>query len=352
MLEITSIKRRNSKTVARDREVTASAQFFQLWGFWDYIAARSLLVAILESLSEPDLPKARGLEEFQKQLTLASQKHTIDLLYQGQLIWPACALAATSVEKYCKALVTVSRKTPAEESHLNRRLINAVRNAVPNIFEVIDQGFIEILRKLYDARYPNKKRKNSLSETGTGYDWDMEIAARRLWPWEDFSPLLTTGNARSKFNKKSLNASSEATDIPVISVSTRGILAELDFTIMELDSCVQTCFNSIPEESSYDLCRRLRYSLLWKENHILLGQDKLTFWRQKDIYANLSLPPGSKDISITWHPADNRGLLEFFYAGAGHRTVSQQERDDKEQLAKILKPEARIRFYEVEKIHC
>ena len=287
-----SMVRRRAKSSTEDENLISAANLFEQWGFMDYIAARTLLLTALEASLKPPMPRkfdppSSALEQPRR----LEQQYVVSALAAGELIWPACALAATSVEKYCKAIVTVGKKKIPAPTHLTSRLINQVENSVTNIFSVVDRQFLEGLRILYDLRYHTKSTEVSTSK------WLAWLC--RLW--DRLFKTFTTSESIAQGSPR------------VLAVSVRGILAELDFTIFQLNESIQTTANGIPQESSHDLARKMQSQALYKENYFLMGMDKDTFWRQHDLHGTLSSFGDPNDTARGWVPVKNGTTDGFFF---------------------------------------
>ena len=100
-----SFNRRKSQSPTTDEGLISHAALFEQWGFMDYIAARTLLLKGLDA-SVKLTPKMFYKLNWE-QVHEMQRVHAVNLSVVGQLIWPACALAATAVEKYAKAIVSV-----------------------------------------------------------------------------------------------------------------------------------------------------------------------------------------------------------------------------------------------------
>jgi hypothetical protein len=214
------------------KKTLREAQALQVWnwmnlGFKDYIGARTLLV--------------------QDRLEL-----------QGSI------LGSTCVEKYFKAIAAFRGMT--FHGHLNKALINSVKNYDPRLFALLNVSFLEFLRKCYELRYLDK---------------------------------IKTG-----FN---------------LIISRRKVLAELDFTVSEIQKRIKIGRGEKGSETLYDVSLNLKDPLLCAHNYLLQGISKTEFIEQEDsVYEMrlLDVPPG---------------IIEAFYRTKGTR-------DDGEFLKEGLKP--------------
>lgn len=290
-----SYTRRRSRKTTTDESLISAAGLFEQWGFMDYIASRTLLLSALETSRKPPLPrKFTDTSPISEQLHQFNRQYVASALSAGELIWPACSLAATSVEKYCKAIITIGKKKIPDPTHLTSSLISEAENSVPKIFCVLDQQFFEALRTLYDLRYP----------TNTA------------------NPCALT-------------------------VSVRGILAELDFTIPQLNESVQILVNGLPQDSSYSFAKKIQNSALYKENYLLMGQKKVVFWRQHDLQGTLSSFGDANDITRIWTPRENQTTEEFFYARniIIDPVTIEARKADHADITAVLKRTATIQAY-------
>jgi hypothetical protein len=236
----------------------------------------------------------------------------------GNLIWPACALAATSVEKYCKAIVAIKEKSLPLPKHLTRGLINQLGNAVPGIFSVINKDFVERLRELYDLRYPATAGDRS----------------NRSQSWLSGLKSRLCGTPSLERNPSVLPRR--------WSISVRGILAELDWTIAQLDGSMQV--DPVDSFKEYTLAVQQRTEALYKDNYFLEDKNKEVFWQQHDLQARITSGADPADTQIIWAVKENRPGDAFFAVASGEMNLSemQAQRDERARLSQVLKRELQI----------
>lgn len=179
-----SIKRKQQE----DPQKTLAIRIFLDTGFKDYLAARSLLNS-----------------------------------GQPELVLPGAILASTCVEKHMKAILVVfNRLAPSE--HLNKSILNSIKNCDPNLYSSLNESFLDFLRKIYGLRYPDSVKKG----------------------------------------------------FTVLAVA-RQILAELDYTVHTIQTKFSFQQGDRPLVLSYAACTDNKHPLLMKDNHVLLGIDKTKF---------------------------------------------------------------------------
>jgi hypothetical protein len=300
-------KRLKSLSPTMDKGLIGHVILFDQWGFMDYLAARTLLLKGLDASLKPDLPrKFSSPEALRDYLHQRDRMYAVNLMTAGELVWPACALAATAVEKYCKAIITVSKKEIPKPIHLTEGLIIQVGNCVKNFFRVINRRFLKNLGLLYDLRYHTNMREEP----------------------------------------------------HMLAVSMRGILAELDFTISQLDGCVRITENSVmPLESAYAAARLLGSQDLQRENYVLMGMEKEAFWKQRDLQGTLSVISGpSYYPTRAWSPKDN-GLSDRFFSivdmnSTNYPELFQRLKGEDDPIANLIKREAAIMHYKTRRLCC
>lgn len=108
----TKLMPKKNKTITCMKRIPEFIAFLNL-GFKDYIAARTLIRS--------------------------------DLLLQGS------TLAATSVEKYFKAILAFNGQK--REGHLCKGLRNCIRSSDQKLYEKFDASFLEYLQRCYKLRY-------------------------------------------------------------------------------------------------------------------------------------------------------------------------------------------------------
>lgn len=257
------ISRQKSKTSVKNQDVIHTATMFRQWGFMDYIAARDLLTRPLETFKEAIPTKVRNVGELAKKNAIGQQAKMVKGLEVGQLLLPACALAATSVEKYFKAVVTLKEKKKPENFHLRKDLIDSVENSVKGIFGVINKDFVEYLRQCYELRY---------------FD----------------------------------NMQRETTFL----ISPRLILSELDFTIAEIEKTIRITLNGFEIPDSYQSFYQLKVPALWQHNYLLLGTDKTEFLKGQDFPLSIISDPTTGHIRLEWQSSNNTEIEDQFFAKA------------------------------------
>lgn len=268
-----SIKRRRSKTLVKDQDIIHAASMFRQWGFMDYIAARELLTRALETIKEPIPTRARDINELAKKNAITQQTEIAKSLEVGHLLLPACALAATSVEKYFKAIVTLKDKKKPKNSHLDKGLINSVKNAVKGVFSGINKDFIGYLRECYELRYFDKMQRKTTFL---------------------ISPRLT--------------------------------LSELDFTIAEMEKTIRITPNGFEIPDSYQSFSQLKVPALWQHNYLLLGTDKTEFLKGQDFSLSIISDPTTGRITMAWYPSNNTGIEDQFFAKALYAMAGEADK--------------------------
>lgn len=76
-------------------------------------------------------------------------------LFLGNMLPQACALAATCVEKYFKAIVAIRGNRC--EGHLTKRLFKSIENYQPRLYGDLNMDFLEFLSLAYELRYLDNK---------------------------------------------------------------------------------------------------------------------------------------------------------------------------------------------------
>ena len=256
------ISRQKSKTSVKDQNIIHTARMFRQWGFMDYIAARDLLTRPLETFKEAIPTKVRDVGELAKKNAIGQQAKMVKGLEVGELLLPACALAATSVEKYLKAVVTLKEKKKPENFHL-KDSIDSVENSVKGIFSVINKDFVVYLGQCYELRY---------------FD----------------------------------NMQRETTFL----ISPRLILSELDFTIAEMEKMIRITPNGFEIPDSYQSFYQLKVPALCQHNYLLLGTDKTEFLKGQDFPLSIISDPTTGHIRLEWHSSNNTEIEDQFFAKA------------------------------------
>lgn len=174
--------------IQSDPRKALAIQLFLGTGFSDYLAARSLLTS-----GEPSL------------------------------VLPGSILSSTCVEKHMKAVLVVCDR-PAPFRHLNKSILDAVKNCNPNLYSSLNESFLNFLGKVYTLRYPDTAPKG----------------------------------------------------FTVLAVA-RQILAELDYTVHTVQTKFRFQQGDSPLKLGYATYMNSKHPLLMKDNHVLLGIDKTEF---------------------------------------------------------------------------
>jgi len=152
------------------------------------------------------------------------------VLFNKELLLEACILANTSIEKYFKAIIAFQGKSAW--GHDISKLLNALKNFDPKLYEIINKEFIEFLCKAYKLRY--------FDDLPEGYN---------------------------------------------LAISQYKILAELDYTVSILSKKLKFKKNDKDVELSYDLDLRNNNQNLWENNYILNKTNKSKFIeREQAVY--------------------------------------------------------------------
>lgn len=290
-----SMNRKRSKKSVKDQNIIQIATWFRQWGFMDYIAARILLTRPLEPIEEKVPARAQNVDELQKALARVEHAEVAKTLEVGDLLLPACALAATSVEKYFKAVVTLKeKKEPQFRGHLTPKLVRSVENSVKGVSQVINKDFINYLRKCYELRYFDKLGQQS-----------------------------------------------------ALVISSRMTLSALDFTIAELEKTISVTLNGFGIPYSYQSARDLKMPALWQHNYVLQGMNKTDFLKQRDFAFDITrdLTTG---LRISWCSTDYTNIDDQFFSKA-FRSVAGETKVTGANSSKVpLHLEAAIMHYSSE----
>lgn len=165
---------------------------------------------------------------------------------QGHLGLQGSVLASTAVEKYFKAIVAGWGKP--RKWHLDKILLAEVEKRGGNLHAKLNHSFLEFLMRCYTLRY-----------------------------FDTLEPGFT------------------------LHISSRQVLAELDFTISE----VQRRFifkrkDGRSTETPFDTYVESRHPLLWKNNYVLQKTDRKALVEQRDSIYGMRLD-------------EMMGLMEVFY---------------------------------------
>ena len=163
----------------------------------------------------------------------------------GHLGLTGAVLGSSAVEKYFKACIAVW-DTP-RRWHLNNDLIEAVKTRNPSMCEKLNPSFIEFLARCYRLRYVDA-----------------------------IEPGFT------------------------LHVQNREVLAELDFTVAEIERRFTIGWAGKPIQRSYDAYRENHDPLLWTNNWVLEDRDKKAFVEQRDSAYAMRID-------------EDMGILECFY---------------------------------------
>lgn len=311
------VSRQKSGTPVKDEKLIVPILFFAEWGFMDYVAARGLFLQALDASRPVEYPrKSDTASSLIRQIQNVESSRAASQLWVGNLVWPACALAATSVEKYCKAIVAIKEKKLPPSKHLTRSLIRQLGNAVrPGIFDVINRDFLEHLRELYDLRYPVAAKS----------------PGNRFVTW--LSWLRGCFGGTPPIERKTLALPRQWR------VSVRGMLAELDRTIAELNGSIQV--DPLNSFGAYALAVWQRTEGLYKENYFLEGKDKEIFWQQHDLQATITSSSDPTDTQIVWAARENRAGEAFFSVVSGEMDSSevQAQRNERARVSQALSRE-------------
>jgi hypothetical protein len=196
-----------------------------------------------------------GFKDYIAARTLLTREH---LELQG------ASLASTAIEKYFKAIVAFRGMNSG--GHLNRALINSVRNSDPGLFRLFNSSFLEMLKKCYQLRYLDKVKPG--------------------------------------FN---------------LVISRRKVLAELDFTVSEIQKRIKIGHGEREIDSLYQAYLKTKDPLICADNYLLQGIPKKNFIEEEDSVYEMRLLSGPP------------GVLEAFYRIKGGR-------DDGEFLKEGLVP--------------
>lgn len=283
--------RRKSKKSVKDQGIIQIATWFRQWGFMDYIAARTLFTRSLEVVADKVPSRAQNIDELQKTVARSQHDQIAKGLEVGELLLPACALAATSVEKYFKAIVTLKEKTKPKTGHLSAKLVRSVQNSVKRIFEVINKDFIKYLRKCYELGYFDEMDQQS-----------------------------------------------------ALVIRPRMVLSALDFTIAELEKTLTVTLNGFEIPYSYQSARDLKMPALWQHNYVLQGMNKLDFLKQQDFSFKIicDLTTG---LRILWHSTDNTEIDDQFFVKAFSSVAGKTETTRADSPEVRLKLESAIMHY-------
>ena len=131
-------------------------------------------------------------------------------------------LASTTIEKYLKAVMAL--RGSMTNKHLGTALLNSVRQYDPKLIQTINNSFIELLVKRYDARY--------------------------------FDTIKIGTN---------------------LAISSTNVLAEIDFTVAEFQKRFSFTLNGKLAQTPYDNAVSKKDDRLLRMNYILSGQDKKAF---------------------------------------------------------------------------
>jgi len=148
-------------------------------------------------------------------------------LFLNNMLPQGCALAATSVEKYLKALIAIRGNSC--HGHLSKRLFKNVENYQPNLWEDLNSDYLEFLAKAYELRYLDNK------ETGFG-----------------------------------------------IVINKYRCLAELDRTIALIDKGFELKVGTKPFKTRFQTESQAKSEALCKENGLLLGIPKDVYFRKEN----------------------------------------------------------------------
>jgi hypothetical protein len=98
-------------------------------------------------------------------------------LFLNCLLSQGAILASTSIEKYFKAIISL--KGNACQKHLGRPLVNALRNAFRELFAALNNEFMGFLEKAYKLRYVDDLEKDfnlCISKRKTLAELDFTVA--------------------------------------------------------------------------------------------------------------------------------------------------------------------------------
>lgn len=218
-----SMPSKKKKTVSKPKQASEIVSFINL-GFKDYIGARTLL--------------------------------SNNLGLQGAI------LGSTSIEKYFKAIVAYGGNTCW--GHLQKTLINSVKNYDKGLYDGLNHSFLDFLIKCYALRYLDK--------------------------------------IEPEFN---------------LVISKRKVLAELDYTISEIQKRFKITLKGKPIILPYDAYLQANSPLLYHDNYLLQKTSKTQFIQQRDIIYEIRF---DKDL----------GIIEAFYE-------TTEGKDDGDFLREALK---------------
>jgi len=154
-------------------------------------------------------------------------------------------LGSTSIEKYFKAVIAYSDNTCW--GHLKKALINSVKNYDRGLYDSLNHSFLDFLIKCYELRYLDKINPN--------------------------------------FN---------------LVISKRKILAELDYTVSEIQKRFKITRKGKPAILPYDAYLQANSPLLYHDNYLLQKISKTKFIQQRDVIYEIRF-------------AEDLGIIEAFY---------------------------------------
>jgi hypothetical protein len=150
------------------------------------------------------------------------------VLINNELNLQAAILASTSIEKYFKALIAFNGNIC--KGHLKDSLLNAVKNFDPKLFSALNYSFLIFLKEVYQLRY---------------YD----------------------NNIKPGFS---------------LQVCNKKFLAELDYSVFEIQKRITLNKNGRMLETKYDTFIKNNNQLILNNNYIHLGIEKPKFIEQEN----------------------------------------------------------------------
>lgn len=154
-------------------------------------------------------------------------------------------MAATAVEKCLKGVLLI--KGNRCNGHLEKNLINAIKNQQPKLYDDLNVDFIKFLRKAYKLRYYDDKK-------------------------DRFSIVI------NQFRT----------------------LAELDKNMSVIDSGVVLSKNGVTIESVYVQGLKKKEQLLMESNYIALGLDRGKFMKRRNKVLELSIEPDTNGLNVSY----------------------------------------------------
>jgi hypothetical protein len=178
---------------------------------------------------------------------------------RAELALGGAILASTCIEKYFKAIVAFRGNKTSK--HLCKALVNSIRNYDPKLYSLLNKSFLEFLQKCYQLRY-----------------------------LDTLPPGFTIG------------------------IVSRQVLAELDFTVHEIQKRFRFEQNNKPVEMPYDVYSRDKNPLVFDNNYLLQGLDRTEFIECEVSRYALKLDKSGKLIEV-FYTTTGKDNGDFLTAG-------------------------------------